>query len=338
MFKVIRTLTILSLAFSLLTMSASVLGKTSPPRSVHVKFAPVEMPKGAGPVSLELAFKSKIWKNEFENQGNYCKEAEVRVTAIDNLQYFGDSVWTVKVDSGVWSSTIINVIIPPNDISGIRLRIKCGRIPNPVDAYFVTTGDTVEFYQGKPSAHEPPPTPPRRTIASFVDTLTEEQLKTKYEVVLDLKESADLKFVEGLVGQLADSNIFDAKQSYYRLWMSLENIIEIRKRDIECGFIDPPLWTPEGRAKRDSTKPRGSLPSPESKTATELVGGISLDHVDGASLSGTSLFIGPTIRFYLRLNNNSGQDIVSSLKQTINVQKEIDNLYPEVEKDVIAFS
>ncbi|MEE8404676.1 MAG: hypothetical protein V3S17_04730, partial [candidate division Zixibacteria bacterium] len=236
MSKVIRTLTILSLAFSLLTMSASVLGKTSPPRSVHSKFAPVEMPKGAGPVSLDLAFMPMNRKTGPETGVCYCKEAEVRVVTIDNLQYFGDSIWTTKVDSGAWSSTTINVIIPPDDISGIRLMIKCGRISNPVAAYFVTTGDTVEFYPGKPSRHEP--TPPRRTIASFVDTLTEEQLQTKYEVVLDLKESAHLKFVEGLVGQLADSNIFDAKQSYYRLWMSLENIIEIRKRHIECGFID----------------------------------------------------------------------------------------------------
>ena len=279
--------------------AANTYAGTSPPRSVHVKFAPVEMPKGAGPVSLKLAFKSKIWKNEFENEGNYCKEAEVRVTAIDNLQYFGDSVWTVKVDSGVWSSTIINVIIPPNDISGIRLRIKCGRMPNDVAAYFVTTGDTVEFYPGRPSAHDP--TPPRRTMASFVDPLTEEQLQTKYEVVLDLKESAHLKFVEELVGQLADSNIFDAKQSYYRLWMSLENIIEIRKRHIECGFIDPPLWTPEGRAKRDSTQPQGSLPIPESNKSTELVGGISLDNVDGASLSGTNLVKQARGRWGIRL-------------------------------------
>lgn len=281
MFKVIRTLTILSLAFSLLTMSASVLGKTSL-RSVHSKFAPVEMPKGAGPVSLDLAFMPMNRKTGPETGVCYCKEAEVRVVTIDNLQYFGDTIWTVKADSGVWSDMIINVIIPPNDISGIRLMIKCGRILNPVAAYFVTTGDTVEFYPGKPSGHPRTPSARRRNDP-IIDTITEEQLQTKYEVVLDLKESDDLKFVEGLVGKLADSSIYRKRRNYYRLWITLENLIKIGAYGIDGDYVTPPPWDkksiqsddslPKNKNRNDSSKqPQGSLPSPESRKSTELVG------------------------------------------------------------------
>ena len=260
MFKVMRTLTILSLAFSLCVMATIALASSVPVRTLEYTFKPVEMPKKAGPVKLEFAFKRK--KNVYD-----CDEVQIRIKELHNLGYAGDTAWVMQIDSGKSYSAIFEVDIPPNDTSGIRVEVRCGRTVNPSSCYFVTTGDTLEFYKGRPSGHDP--TPPRRTIASFVDTLTEEQLQTKYEVVLDLKQSADLKFVEGLLGKLTDTNIFDAKQSYYRLWMSLENIIEIRKRDIECGFIDPPLWTPEGRAKRDSAQPRGSLLNPESKTSTE---------------------------------------------------------------------
>ena len=288
MFKVIRTLTILSLAFSLLTMSASVLGKTSL-RSVHSKFAPVEMPKGAGPVSLDLAFMPMNRKTGPETGVCYCKEAEVRVVTIDNLQYFGDTIWTVKADSGVWSDMIINVIIPPNDISGIRLMIKCGRILNPVAAYFVTTGDTVEFYPGKPSAHEP--TPPRRSLKTFIDTLTEEQLQTRYEVIVELKKPSHRKFVERFVGSLKDSTLYDRNRKYYKLWITLQNLIKIGEEGIECGFVTPPPWDkksiqsddslPKNKNRNDSSKqPQGSLPSSESNKTTELVGlgGLLLGH------------------------------------------------------------
>lgn len=279
MSKVIRNLTVLSLAVGLLSMASFVLASTTPIRTLEYTFKPVEMPKKAGPVKLEFAFKRKQVKHKLQKDVYDCDEVQIRIKKLYNLGYAGDTAWVMQIDSGEWYSAIFEVDIPPNDTSGIEVVVKCGRTPNPSACYFVTTGDTIEFYKGRPSSHDP--TPPRRTIASFVDTLTEEQLQTKYEVVLDLKKSADLKFVEGLLGKLADSNIFDAKQSYYRLWMSLENIIEIRKRHIECGFIDPPLWTPEGRAKRDSNQPGGSLPSSESKTSTEIVGGINLTIVVG---------------------------------------------------------
>lgn len=251
MCKVIRNLTILSLAFSLLTMSASVLGKTSPPRSVHSKFAPVKMPKGAGSVSLDLAFMPMNRKTGPETGFCICKEVEVRVVTIDNLQYFGDTVWTTKVDSGAWSSTTIDVIIPPNDISGIRLWIKCGRISNPVAAYFVTTGDTVEFYPGRPSAHEP--TPLRRSLKAFIDTLTKEQLQIKHEVIVELKTSSQRKFVEEFVGSLKDSTLYDPKRKYYKLWLTLENLIKIGEEGIESDFVTPPPWDRRHQSPQDST-------------------------------------------------------------------------------------
>ena len=92
-----------TLAACIVTLAAFVPGAntyagTSPPRSVHIKFAPVEMPKGAGPVSLDLAFMPRNLKTGPETGVCACREVEVRVVTIDNLQYFGDTIWTVKVE------------------------------------------------------------------------------------------------------------------------------------------------------------------------------------------------------------------------------------------------
>ena len=72
MFKVMRTLTILSLAFSLCVMATIALASSVPVRTLEYTFKPVEMPKKAGPVKLEFAFKLK--KNVYD-----CDEVQIRI-------------------------------------------------------------------------------------------------------------------------------------------------------------------------------------------------------------------------------------------------------------------
>jgi len=124
-----------------------------PPLSAEYTFKPVEMPKGPGLVKLELAVLQKYSDNEFLKNVLNCKELEIRITELLNIQYSGDSVWTVKVDSGVWYKTILEVIIPANDTSGIRISIKCGTIQNPSACYFVTKKNSVDFYKGHPRSY-----------------------------------------------------------------------------------------------------------------------------------------------------------------------------------------
>jgi hypothetical protein len=246
--KVVGLLACNFFAFFILLSSVVVASPALPPRSIISRFAPTEMPKGPGAVKFELAFIKKTWKDNFEKEDYDCTEVEVRIKKLENLEYYGDTAWTVKVDSGVWYRTILDVVIPPNDTSGITIAMKCNRIWNDHTWYFVTTGDTVEFYRGNPRGYHPLEAPATNDDL-ILDTLTVEQLQKKYEVGLELEDSLNREFVEKLVGQLADSNTVDEKKGYYRLWMSLENIIKIRKRHIECGYVDPPPWTPEGRAK-----------------------------------------------------------------------------------------
>lgn len=143
---------------SLITIAIALQSKADmvPPRSLEIRFAPIEMPKGPGPVTFELSFKKKTWVDEFQKDTYDCKEVEVRIQRLDNIEYSGDTAWTVKVDSGVWYRSEINVVIPANDTSGITVTVKCCRIPNPTAWYFVTTGDTLESFRGNPRGTHPP--------------------------------------------------------------------------------------------------------------------------------------------------------------------------------------
>jgi len=213
--------------------------------SVDCTFDPVSMPKGAGPVMLELAFTPK----------HRCDEVTVKVTKLLNLGYTSDTAWVVQVEKEKWYRKTLNVSIAPNDTSGIELTLQCGRVPNEVACYFVTTGDTLEFYRGNPRGWHPLP-PPRKTADPIWDTLTQEQLQTEYEVLLDLHDSTHLKTAEKIIGPLPDSSIYDHRRGYYRLWITLEKLLKITDEGIDGDFVTPPPW------HRKSSPPKDSVPQP----------------------------------------------------------------------------
>ncbi len=270
--------------------------------SVDCTFDPVSMPKGAGPVMLELAFTPK----------HRCDEVTVKVTKLLNLEYTGDTAWVVQVEKEKWYRKTLNVSIPDNDTSGIEVTLQCGRVPNTHACYFVTTGNSVEFYHGNPRGYHRFPSQPKNDEI-VRDTLSRVQLQTKYVVILDLRDSADRKTAESIVGTLPDSSKFEGHEGYYKIKLTLERLIEITDKGIKGEFVTPPPWAPEyspsmdsvlnKQPKSDTSKEQGALPfSPN---------GFSLDSVDGMTTPG-EIPADQEITFCLRLNNNTGYNIKSS--------------------------
>jgi len=183
--------------------------------SVDCTFEPVSMPKGPGPVTLELAFTPK----------HRCDEVTVKVTKLLNLEYTGDTAWVVQVEKEKWYRKTLNVSISPNDTSGIEVTLQCGRVPNEAACYFVTTGDTLEFHRGNPRGWIPLP-PPHSKIDS-----------TKYDFVIDLRDSIRLEFVkkhEKTLGPLISTE----KSGFYRLHTTKELIRKLRMEGFKCTLLE----------------------------------------------------------------------------------------------------
>ena len=259
MFKVIRMLTILSFAFSLCGMASFALASSRPVRTLEYTFKPVEMPKKAGPVKLELAFKRKQAKSKFEKDVLDCDEVQIRIKKLHNLVYAGDTSWVMQIDSGKWYSAIFEVDIPPNDTSGIEVVVKCGRTSNPAAFYFVTTGDTIEFYKGKPSGYPPTPSAGRSNDPDR-DTLTIEQLQTKYEIWVDLRDKTHLKIAKRILGQLHDSSEVTGEKGYFVLNITLDEILKLADEGIELDLLQrenpqrPSKVIPQKKKKDQSTQ------------------------------------------------------------------------------------
>ena len=84
--------------------------------------------------------------------------------------------------------------------------------------------------------------------------ITQEQLATEYEVVLDLRDSAHLKIAEEILGPLPDSAKckYKGRHGYYILMASLRELIELADAGLGFEFTTPPPWDRQYRPPQDS--------------------------------------------------------------------------------------
>ncbi|RKX26024.1 MAG: hypothetical protein DRP47_08840 [Candidatus Zixiibacteriota bacterium] len=287
-------------------------GHASPPRGdvFSYELKPTERPRSAGPVDMAFSFAPL---------GRFCEGcSELRVTVITDggLEFLGENSWTVQADKDHPYSTILHVNVPRDDTCSLNVRMQCCHIKQTTGCYFVTVGDSIEYWTGNPRGYHPSP-PSSKTNHPIRDTLTEEHLQTEYEIEMDLSDPTHLRIAERILGPLPDSSIYDRRRGYYRLWISLRNIIKLADQQLRIEFATPPPWDHRYRPSKDSVpqlppkdsaKPQGGL---DSKLIPNSPDGISLDYVDGLSPSG-ELQADREITFCLRLNNNTSDYIIGS--------------------------
>jgi len=176
----------------------------------------------------------------------------VTVTTLNYVQTFSENTWEVELQDDQPCSTTFQVSIPDDDTSSVHVTLECGRLRERIERVFVSTGDTVEYWIGRPRHYGPHPPPPQSD--PIRDTLTEEQLATEYEVVLDLRDSAHLKIAEEILGPLPDSakHKYKGRQGYYLLMASLQELIELADAGIGFEFTSPPPWDRRYRPPEDS--------------------------------------------------------------------------------------
>lgn len=235
-------------------------------------FWPTEHPKEAGPVDILFQFAPPAGHTELE-------EFVLSVGWVHNLTYFGDSAWVFRASCDIPYETTLPVVIPPNDTSGITMRIAAGLLHYKAACFFVAREDTVELSAGYP---RPKTSPPPKYDP------TPEELATEYDVQLDLRDSTDWKTVRGILGALPERN----ETGFYRMTLSLRKINEIKEAGVPGKFWKDVLkerevrdrWRKDPRKRQsDTALPQGYIPD---VTPSPWYAGIWIDSIDGL-ISGT---------------------------------------------------
>ncbi len=130
-------------------------------------------------------------------------ELTVEVKTSENLRCLGQRTWSFPHEPMARRSVDIVIDIPPDDTSYVDISMVCGKARDHLKRYFVTTGEKLEIWAGRPRrrAGGTKPTPP--------DT-------TKYEIRIDLREPFRLEHMRNVEEFLNEPLRADGDSGFYR--------------------------------------------------------------------------------------------------------------------------
>ena len=253
---------------------------------------PTVHPDSAGPVDMTFGFAPTEHCRD-------CDEVTMTVITKNGLKYLGPESWTVQLDSVSPYSTTLQIILPPNDTSSIRIRIQSGNRFATAYAYFVTASDSVEFWKGPP-------------FKSYWDIPLPEPDTTRYKVKIDLRNPRRFKHImqfEDEFGPIKETT----DSGFYFIRTTRDAVDMLRREGFKCEYLKEP---PPRKPGRPGVKMKGTLkrtvPPPDSGRDSrhhKTNGGeVWLDCVDGEDEWGR-LYPNTLIRFILGFANHYNDDV-----------------------------
>jgi len=265
--------------------------------AVFFTLEPVEHPDSAGPVDMKFGF---TIKDELCTRCKCCDEIPVEAITTGSLEYNGEKSWTARPspDTSHSFSTTLSITLPPNDTSSLRMVLKMGNARPATHVYFVTTGDSVEFWKGYPEG-------------SYWDIPIPEPDTTRYEVRIDLWNPKRYEYIrdkKDLFGPLQPTN----DSGFYIIRITRELFNDLKMEHFKCEYLKEPPPMKPGRPGVKMKTFKRSEPAPDSsgdrKHHRSGSGEIWLDCVDGEDGSGR-LYSDTLIRFILGFANHYNDDV-----------------------------
>jgi|GEM_PF-3219964 len=210
----------------------STLNSETDDRAVFFTLEPVDHPDSAGPVDMKFGF---TIKDELCTRCKCCDEIPVEVITTGGLQYHGDKLWIVRPspDTSHSFSTILSITLPDNDTSSLRMVLKMGNARPANHVYFVTTGDSVEFWKGYP-------------VGSYWDIPITEPDTTKYEVRIDLRNPVRYEFIKKHEDEVAPIEP-TADSGFYIIHITREQFDDLKRDNYRCDYLKEPPPRKTGR-------------------------------------------------------------------------------------------
>jgi len=265
-------------------------------------FTPVSTDLASGHVRLNFTFSPG--SPGFER----CGELDVVVSSPDGVKCTGDPHWLVNFDESNEFRGQVDVFAPPNDTSEVNFLWTCTKTgaTGKIRYFFVTTGDTVECWNGDPRdpGYGAKWNPIHRSRID-PDTLKESDWNKKYLVDLDLTSPSKKERAERYLGHSLEVDSLGR----IRLELTFRELHDLAKKGIGGDFVEPPPWQP----RRDSTGQSRIEDGIDRQGTSDFrealfYPGISLSQVEGMTTM-DYLPANTPISFDIRINNTYGFQI-----------------------------
>jgi hypothetical protein len=224
---------------SLVAISAQV-GATKPMPGFPFGWNFVSVPGQSQGMNVALGF-------TFRSAVDSIRGVVVKVEPKDGIVYEGPASWTVEFQhSGDSAYRVLNLTLPQDDTSEICVNLAYNGGIFPVSWYFVTEGDSVEYFAGDPRQLWMGRDIPKQTSSDLdIDTLKESDWNVQYEVYLDARTPEKLSSLESLLNR----KLTPDPKGRVKVKISLRQIYELTKKGVKGGWAVPPPWYHGGRDK-----------------------------------------------------------------------------------------
>lgn len=215
-----------------LCLGASAYGTQPVWKPFDYKVEPVELPKEAGPVTLLFEIAAvDVCLN--------CPEIKVTVEPVGGVEYFGPESFTIQAEKGSRYTGTLDISIKPNDTGSLWIRMWTEDPPPGIrcsDRFlcsFVTTGDTLEYFEGFP---RPKPEPPPLTqVEREALSRTPEKLAQIHGIRVFLIDSIQQEIFKSIVGPLPENH----RGRFYYLETTWGNMLQLGDSGIDWRYIPP---------------------------------------------------------------------------------------------------
>ncbi len=253
--------------WALLAVSVVILAATgnnslaSPPGIPHpfdITIEPITPLAKEVPISIKVTFTVDTMYYHHPNFKD--KESGTLSARLFPLRDQGDTLyyesWPVQFDCTYSNSVTFPVTIPDNNVFVLEINVTCAGLGDQDGVFFITVGEPMQFTHVLIDAPVPIEsyTKPNKLSDNRggIDraALTEVQLETRYEILLNLKNPVHRTIAERILGQTFGINNSGICPNCYALDVSLRNLLKLADKGLVIGFFYAPPWWSEYRTSQ----------------------------------------------------------------------------------------
>lgn len=175
----------------------------------------------------------KLWYRFGPNENcPQCEKLAFEVRDLSDLGYNGPMKWTLPATMNQWAEGVMDLEIPPNDTCKLEVKVAAPCPSGMILVYFVSTGDTIEFHQGKIRAADPRSSG-QKQADYWQALLSEKQLDYQYDIEIAIPTRYAtgrrlLKSIDSLVGPVTPTG----RESFYNARVTRRQMLQLLRWNI----------------------------------------------------------------------------------------------------------
>ncbi len=225
----------------LLTATAGVCVATTPTirRMLYYEFEVISFDNATGNASIAVTITPDRDTSLYvpKTVPEFCKEIPIQITTPDNLTFHSNQEMLLDFDGKENITIIVKVTLVEQSQVQLLFHATCTPTGKEITDYLFLKLDENKLSISRSSLTNAKKVVPLYQKPNW-DTVTTEQLSVEYEVYFKIIDKESYQYFENITDTLIQTN----KKDVYKTVLSLGELLELGKKNIEAEFVHRPPW------------------------------------------------------------------------------------------------